>query len=156
MSQFLPADAEDAINALLATQIAGLNVGSIGEKDINADGQLVFQTPAARTRYPGSQYAMTENQAQVYNCEHAIEIWCAASNLRSKAAQREDTKALVAKVLPVLAGARLALSDGGKSEPVRIVGIEGVEQDIVGMVYVLTVSVPGIAQFPGTNANPNR
>jgi hypothetical protein len=153
VSQFLPADAEDAVSALLVANLPTLNVGSIAEADINADGQLVFRTPCARTRYAGTQYAsLQDNRALNYDCEHMIEVWCAASNLRSKQAQREDTKTLVELVLPQLAGARLAFSDDSTSEPVRSADIHGVEQDIVGTVYIITVAVPGIAQFPGTYA----
>ena len=156
MSAFLPDTAEAAVGALLAAKLDGVDTSSIGGKDINDDGQLVFTPPCARTRYVGSLYSgISDNQALNYNCEHVVEIFCAAENLRSLEAQREDTKALMGRVLVQMAGARLSLSDGSKSEPCRVVDVKSIPEDIVGMIYIVSVAVPGIAQFDGPNANPN-
>lgn len=156
MSTFLPSTAEAAVGALLGSQLDGVDTKSIGGKDVNEEGQLVFRPPCARTRYAGSQFAGTnDNQALTYNCDHIVEIFCVAANLRSKEAQREDTKALADQVLQQLAGARLKLDDGSKSEPVRLIDVKGIPEDACGTVYIVSVAVPGIAQFDGLNANPN-
>lgn len=153
-SQFLPGDAVQAVEDLLAARLTQISVGSIGALEINDDDQLVWDPPCVRTRYAGSKYATThDNQMLAYNADHIVELWCAAENLTSKEAQRQDTMTMVVhQVLPQIVGARLALEDGSKSEPVRVVDIKGFVEDIAGMLYIISVAVPGIAQFPGTNA----
>jgi len=160
-SMFLPGDAETALHVLLAGALPAANVGSIGDLDTDENGELVFDPPSVRTFYSNSKYACnSDNQALTYDdTSHQIDIWCAAENLTSLEAQRTDTLSLVAQVLPVLAGARLALPDGSVSEPVRLMGVTGALQGRSGApvrtVYVIAVEVPGIAQFPGTYAAGN-
>lgn len=152
MSLFTPDLIESALQALLTGQLTDVNVGSIGELDIDDADQLVCDPPMVRTFYVGtSDVVMHDNQALNYDANHVLQIWCAAEDLHSKEAGREATKLLVAQVMPIVIGARLALSDGSKSEPVRWLGISGVPDDTLGRIYVITVGVPGIAQFPGTN-----
>jgi hypothetical protein len=153
VTTFLPATAEVATKDLLAAKLAGVDVKSMSGSDFDEDGQLVFRPPCSRTRYVGSMYeSLHDNSAVTYNCDHIIEVWCCASNLRSREDQREDTKALAGKILEQLAGARLALADGSKSEPVRIVDVKTLETDLRGTIVVVSVAVPGIAQFDGVNA----
>ena len=160
-SMFLPGDVEAGVQALMKAALGGVNVGSIGDLNTDENGELVFDPPAARTFYANSRYvANSDSQALTYDeTDHQIDIWCAAENLTSLEAQRNDTLALVAKVLPVLAGARIALADGSVSEPVRLMGVTGALQGKSGAsvrtVYVIAIEVPGIAQFPGTYAAGN-
>jgi hypothetical protein len=152
-AEFLSLDVEAALQAVLAAQLVGVNVGSIGEKDLNADGQLVFVPPVVRTRHGGTDYKSVESQQLTYNAEHIMEIWCCDKDLRSKEAQRAATEALLATVLALVAGARLVLSDGvTESEPIRLMGVTDIYAEGRGSIYVLAVAVPGVAQFPGTNA----
>lgn len=154
-TMFLPDDVENAISALLTTQLEGIETSPIGEADIDDDDQLVLQLPCARPRYVATSYAESNDLTQTtYNVEHAYEIWCGAENLVSKEAQRQAAKAIVRQVLPVLAGARLAIEDGSGdvSAPVRLLGIDSVVGDVLGMIYIVRVGVPGIAQFSGVNA----
>ena len=152
-TQFLSLDVEAALQTLLTAQLPGVNVDSIGEKDLNDDDQLVFDPPCVRTRHGGTDYKSVESQELTYNAAHIMEVWCCAEDLRSKEAQRAATEALLATVLAIVAGARLLLSDGThKSEPIRLVGVTDVYQETVGSCYILAIAVPGIAQFPGTNA----
>ena len=153
MSQFLSIDAGNGLVQLLARAFPAVDVATIGEKDIDDTGHLVFNPPVIRVRHAGTRWAQThDNTATNYDCEHIFELWCAEENLRSKDEQREDTEALVCRVAVQMAGARIALADGSKTEPVRLVDVNDVEQDIVGLVYILTVLLPGVAQFDGVNA----
>jgi hypothetical protein len=152
--QFLPGDVEQSLLALLEKALGdGADVQPLGEKDLGDNDELVIQLPGIRTRYIGSRFTKQhDNLALNYDVDHMFEIWCAAENLTSKEDQRNDTLALVQLMLPQIAGARLVLSDGEtKSEPIRMIGIDPFPQDIVGMVYITTAAVPGIAQFPGIN-----
>jgi hypothetical protein len=154
-SQFLPGDAVAAIEDLLQGLTLGdgtpLNIGSIGELEINDDDELVFDQPMVRTRYAGSPvYKSDENQQLNYqDVQHVIELWCYVENLRGKTEQRQDSVDLAGLVLARMAGARLPLSDGSSSEPVRIWRVTDFIAIPFGMVYIVHVVVPGIAQFPG-------
>ena len=160
-SMFLPGDVEQAVQTLLQNALPSVNVGSIGDLDTDENGELVFDPPAVRTFYATTRYvANGDSQALTYDdTSHQIDIWCAAENLTSLEAQRYDTLALVAQVLPVLAGARLALADGSVSDPVRLLQLMGSLQGRQGApvrtVYTIAIEVPGIAQFPGTYASGN-
>jgi len=154
-TMFLPDDVETALSDLLKAQLTGIETSPIGEADIDDDDQLVLKMPCARPRYAASSYAESNDLTQTtYNAEHAYEIWCADENLTSKEAQRQAAKAIVRQVLPVLAGARLTMPDNSasKTAPIRLLGIDSIVGDVLGMIYVVRVSVPGIAQFSGVNA----
>jgi hypothetical protein len=156
VTAFLPEVAEIAVQKLLKQQLDQVEVESISSTDIDEDGNLVFHPPCARTRYLRSIFQTTnDSQMLTYNCEHIIQIFCAVDSLRSPEEQREDTKGLMGRILTQMAGARLVCADGSKSEPVRLIDCTGIEEDIVGTVYIVSVAVPGIAQFAGINANPN-
>ncbi len=154
-SQMLSADIESSVQNLLKAGLgANVNVDSLGEKDINQEGQLIFRPPCVRTRYIGGRYTrLHDNTHCNYDYAPMVEIWCVDEDLRSSLAQREASKRLLDLVKPIVAGARIVLSDDGKnSEPIILLGDAPLLQDIVGMVYILTIEVPGIAQFPGTFA----
>jgi hypothetical protein len=153
-SQFLPGDTQSALQSLLKAELPAVNIGSLGDLNTDQNGELVFDPPCARTFFGETDYGETQdNLALAYDdASHTIDIWCAAENLQSLEAQRMDTLSLVAQILPVLAGARLALPDGSTTEPIRlrsIVGsLQGKQGAPVATVYTIKVQVPGIAQFP--------
>lgn len=154
-SQFLPEDAEAGVQALLVAQLVNVRVGSVGELDVTEKGELIFDPPCVRTLYLGSVYSSDsaqDNSRLTYNVDHMIDVVCADEDLRSSEAQREATKKLLGRVLPILAGARVPLQDGSKSEPIDLRGIRAVGEDNIGTIYALTIAVPGIAQFDGVNA----
>ena len=158
-SMFLPEDAEDGVTALLqGLQMddgTPVNIGSIGQPELDDSDQLVFDPPMSRTLYVGSpRYRSDENQALVYpDVMHIVEVWCSAQDLHSKEDQRRATIHLLGRVMPILAGARVSLSDGGHSEPILILGVFASVDAAHGKVYILSVGVPGIAQFPGPQGN---
>jgi hypothetical protein len=146
---------ERAVKDLLREQLdADIGVESLGIRDFNDDEQLILKTPAVRTRYGGKKFRkMHDNTAQNYDVLPVVEVWCADEDLSSKEAQREISKGLSDQVESVLAGARVPLGEAGEmSEPIELLDLQPFPQDILGMVYILTVGVPGIAQYPGGNA----
>jgi hypothetical protein len=152
----LPDDVEQALLAALTAGLKGIYVGAIGDSDINDDDQLILQMPCARQRYVSTEYRnQGDNQWLTYDVCHLFEIWTAAEDLSSKEAQRTATLALLRKVLPLMAGARLALPDGSVTEPVALKGIGKLPNDIIGQIYICTIEVSAIAQFPGTLATGN-
>jgi hypothetical protein len=152
----LPGDVEQALLAALTANLTDINVGAIGSADIGDDDELVLQMPCARQRYAGSGYKNEgDNQWLTYDVSHIFEIWCAAEDLTSKEAQRTATLNIVGLVLPLVAGARLALPDGSTTEPVALKSIGKLPDDIIGQIFIVTVEVCAIAQFPGILASGN-
>jgi hypothetical protein len=156
-TQFLPGDVELAIEALLAQELTGVDTSSLGDAELDDDDQLVLQLPCARPRYRDSNYGNGSDLTQTTypECEHIYEIWCADENLVSKAAERRASKAIAGRVLAVMAGAILTIPDGTEetSCPVRLLGVSSVPGDVIGMIYLVRIAVPGIAQFPGGAVN---
>lgn len=154
-SMFLPLMVDQAVQAFMAANLTGVNVGSIGELDTDEDGELVFDPPCARTMYSSTEFGEAADNLQLtYDAvDHAVDIWCADENLASLETQRQASLAVISQLLPVIAGARISLSDGSASEPVRLVRVQAALQGRNGApvrtVYIVTVIVPGIAQFPG-------
>jgi hypothetical protein len=155
-SMVLPGDVEQALVAALAAGLTGIYVGAIGSSDINDNDELVLEMPCTRTRYAGTQYKnQGDNQWLTYDVAHIFEIWCAAEDLTSKEAQRTATLTVVGQVLPLIAGARLVLADTSVTEPVELKSVGKLPDDIVGQIYIVTIEVDAIAQFPGTLASGN-
>jgi hypothetical protein len=155
-SMVLPGAVEQTLVSALTSGLENTFVSPIGEEDINDDDQLVLQMPCARPRYAGSQYKnQGDNQWVTYDVSHFFEIWCGAEDLSGKEAQRAATLAVVALVLPLIAGARLRLPDTSVTEPVALKSIGKLPDDIVGQIYIVTIEVCAIAQFPGTLAAGN-
>ena len=153
-SMVLPGDVEQTLLATLGVNLPQINVGAISEKDINDADQLVLQMPCARQRYVGSSYQdSADNQWLTYNVTHTFEIWCAAEDLTSKEAQRTATLAVLTQVIPLLAGARLSLPDGSLTDPIMLKQVGKLQDDIVGTLFILTIEIAGVAQFPGTLAS---
>jgi hypothetical protein len=149
----LPGDVEQTLLAALTAGLPTINVAAIGEADFGDDGQLVTDLPAAHSRYVGTGYKnQGDNQWLTYDVAHIFEIWCAAENLTNKEAQRTATLAVVDQVLPLIAGARLVLPDTSTTDPVVLKGVGKLPDDVLGMIYICTIEVSAIAQFPGTLA----
>ena len=155
-SMVLPDDVEQALLAALAAHLSGINIGAISLEDFGDDGQLVIDLPAVRVRYVGTDYSPSgDNQWLTYDVTHPFELWCAAENLTSKEAQRTATLLVVGQVLGLIAGGRLILPDGSVTEPVKLVNIGKLPDDILGTIFIVRVEIAGIAQFPGTLASGN-
>ena len=156
-TQFLPGDVEHAIESLLAGQLDGVDTSSLGDAELDDDDQLVLTLPCARPRYVDTNYGSGSDLTQTTytDCVHIYEIWCADENLVSKASQRAASKVVLGQVLAILAGAKLTLEDGSgdSSAPIRLLGVSSVPGDVVGMIYLARVAVPGIAQFTGGLTN---
>ena len=132
-----------------------VHVDSLGEKDFNEDGALVFQPPALRVLYGDSDYISTQdNKRLTYNCDMNFDILCSESSLRSPADMRRQTLVLVAAVQNQLSGARLQLTDGTTSMPVILRRVQLIVQPggPVDQFYSLSITAPGIAQFDGANS----
>ncbi len=147
-TQFLAVDVEQALVALLVNALPGVDVSVLGEAELNDNDELILKTPCARPRYIESSYRSNELTQTTYDCEHIYDIWCADENLSSKAAQRGASKVVVGRVQAALAGATITLPDGS-SEPVRLVGVGSFPEDELGMIYLVRIAIPGLAQFPG-------
>ena len=80
---------------------------------------------------------------------------CAEENLSADPIrQAYDSLVLARRITSLLAGARIVLQDGDVSEPVRLVSMDPLPVDGIGTAYAVAIEVPGLAQYPGTNANP--
>lgn len=143
-----------AYAAALGATPQNVDIQSLGDRDFNAEGQLVLSPPSLRVLFAGAKYdKLRDNQRLTYEAGIIFHILCYESSLRSKKDERRQTLVLVATLLDQLAGARLALADGSSTSPI---GLESVslltEQGAVDQLYDVTVVVNGIAQFSGANA----
>lgn len=136
---------------------ASIDIDSLGDGDFDEDGQLILQPPSIRLRFLGADDDARENQKLTYQTPMIYELLCFESSLRSKADQRNQTLILVSVVRDQLAGARLKLSDGSKTEPIRLVDVRLVDGAANGIdqLFSVQVEIRGFAQFSGANANPN-
>ena len=137
---------------------ASIDIDSLGDKDFDENGQLVLNPPSIRVRFLGGNYDMArDNQKLTYQSPLVYELLCFESSLRSKADQRNQTLILVSVVLDQLAGARLNLTDGSKTEPIRLVDVSLIEGAANGVdqLFSAQVEIRGFAQFSGANANRN-
>ena len=141
---------------LTAAYEKSVDVDSIGDRDFNADGDLVLLPPCVRVRFGGSQYDTNrDNQKLTYGAKLLFDFYCFEENLRSKLDERIDTLRLVACVQDAYTGARLKLDDDSYTEPLELVGVLPMmnENSIVDQFYSVTIRVNGIAQFSGANSN---
>jgi hypothetical protein len=164
-SQFQISQVEVALIALLKTVMPAaygtveapinVDVNSLGDKDFDAEGQLVLKPPSIRVRFDRTRRdPLRDNQRLSYQAKHSFDILCYESSLRGKADERRQTLALTQIVENQLAGARLALADGTSSMPCSLGSTYLVAESSgsVDQLFCLEVIVEGIQQYDGPNA----
>lgn len=152
--------AEAALLVLLQTKLptaygSPVDTQSLGDKDFDDDGNLVLQPPSTRLRFRGAGYDnLRDNQRLTYEAGLTFEVLCFQSSLRGKADERLQTLQLVAAVQDQIAGARLALQDGSRTQPITMVAVELVETESgpVDQLFSVRFLVQGVQQFSGANA----
>jgi hypothetical protein len=115
----------------------------------------VLQPPAVRLRFKGAGYKSARDNSRVtYEATLPFELLCYEENLRSPADQRKATLVLVSALQDQLAGARLTLQDGAKTQPITMVAVDLVATDDgpVDQLFAVSIEVNGFAQFGGPNA----
>jgi hypothetical protein len=155
--EFKVDQAWDAITALLVAQLAaGFDVAKISDRDFNDQGEIIMTPPSARVLFDGEGAASTsDSQRLSYNVVQRFIILVADQDLSGSSADQAMASLLVARqVKALLAGARILLVDGDISEPLTYVSMMPMPVDGIGSAYAIAFEVPGLAQFPGTNALP--
>jgi phage gp37-like protein len=152
-SNFPQDQAWRVLNAMLAQQLAGVDVQPVSEKDYNGD-ELILTPPSVRTYFGGSVFAATsDSQKLSYDVTSRFFALCADENRGPDAIEQAYASAhLAVKVSTILAGARINLPSGDQSEPITLVAIEPLPAAGIGMGYAVAVEVPGLAQYTGANA----
>jgi hypothetical protein len=163
-SQFQITYVESALIALLKSVMptayggvdtpAQISIDAIGDKDFNAEGQLVLDPVSMRVRFGGMEYNnLRDNQRLSYEAGLTFEVMCYVGSLKGKASERLRTLGLVQIALNQLAGARLALQDGTFTMPITLRAVSPVitEDGPVDQLFSITVLINGIAQFNGPN-----
>jgi hypothetical protein len=141
------------LTALLVAQLNGVDVQEVSDKDFNADGDLIMNPPSVRTYFAGCDYSSTfDNQKLSYDATGKFMLLCAGQNLQSIAAQAHASAQLADQVCGLIAGARITLPSGDISEPITLKSIDPLPVEEIGIAYGVAIEVPGLAQFPGTNA----
>lgn len=158
---------EAALLALLTSNLPGayattlgvasapIDIDSLGDNDFNEDGQLVLNPPSVRLRFSVAGYnTLRDSRRLTYQAEPQFEVLCFESSLRSKADERKQTLVLVGVVQDQLSGARLDLADGSKSMPITLgrLALVETEQGPVDQLFSQAITVEGISQFSGVNA----
>jgi hypothetical protein len=148
-------DVWTAIIALLDAQMPEVDVDAIGTQDFDEEGELTVLPPAARVMFAGEGAQPFETQAQNYNAAQSFGVICADEDLSADPQQqRLKSVRLATRVGDLLTGARLALPDGSVTEPIIYVKTGPMPTSSTGMAYIAEFLVPGIAQFPAPNAQP--
>ena len=144
-----------ALIALLVAQLPKVDIQAISDKDFNENAELIMVPPSVRVFFEGSVAKSTsDTQRLSYDVVDRFVILCADQDYTSPAKQAIASALLASKVLVQMAGTRILLTDGDISEP--ITWIETAPQPVkgVGVAYALAFEVPGLAQYPGANAQP--
>lgn len=152
-------DVETSLVTLLQTTMttaygANVDVDSLGDKDFDDEGTLVLRTPAVRALFLGAPYKPThDNLRLTYEQSLDYDIFCFEQSLRSKADERLQTLNLVAVLLEQVVGARLTLTNGQRTMPITLRGVNLMANASgpVDQAYVVSVSIEAIAQFSGVN-----
>ena len=141
------------VNQLLIDQLGISDVQALSDSDFNQDGEIIMTPPSARTFYDGSDFASTsDSQRLSYEVVDRYMILLADEDRTSAIAQAYASAKLVDVALPILAGTRINLPAGDRSEPVTIVAVKPLPVAGVGKAYAIAIEVPGLAQFAGANA----
>ena len=164
-SQFQISQVEAALIALLKSVMPDaygtvevpiwIDIDSLGDKDFDAEGQLVLKPPAIRVRFDRTRRNLLhDNQRLTYQATVGFDILCFESSLRSKADERLQTLKLVQTVENQLAGARVALADGTNSMPCSLGSTYLVAESTgsVDQLFCVEVVAEGIQQYNGPNA----
>jgi len=134
-----------------------VDVQTLGGTDFDDNGQLVLKSPAVRLHFNSAAYGdARDNTKTTQGVDLLFSAFCRHESLRSLAKFRSQTLELVGALSDELAGARLLLEDGSRTEAI---GLTGVNQalDVAGpvdQVYALSFTVSGIATFSGINRDP--
>jgi hypothetical protein len=134
---------------------APVQVDSLGDKDYDDDGSLVLQPPCLRVRFGRGVYDnLRDNQRLTYQGGLDFEVLAYESSLRDPADERKQTLVLVAAVQDQLAGARLTLQDGSRTQPITMKSVALIETQggPVDQLFSVVIEVNGVAQFSGVNA----
>jgi hypothetical protein len=132
-----------------------IDIDSLGDKDFDAEGQLVLKPPSIRVRFDRTRRDnLRDNQRLSYQAKHSFDVLCFESSLRSKADERKQTLVLAQTVENQIAGARLALADGSSSMPCSLGATYLVAESsgAVDQLFCVEVIVEGIQQYDGPNA----
>jgi hypothetical protein len=151
----LNANLPAAYGTELGTGVVSMDIDSLGDDDFNEDGQLTLQPPSIRVRFIAGNYEnLRDSRRLTYQANPEFDILCFESSLRSKADERKQTLVLVGVVQDQLSGARLDLADGSKTMPITLGPLALVETDqgAVDQLFAQRITVEGIAQFSGANA----
>lgn len=155
--QFKVDQAWDCIVTLLDSQLGIRDIAKICDRDFNDQGEIIMSPPSARVLFDGEGASSTsDTQRLSYNVVSRFIVLVADQDLSGGSAAQAEASLLIANtVKTVLIGARLLLSDGDISEPLTYVSMLPMPTDGVGTAYAVAFEVPGLAQFPGTNAHPD-
>jgi hypothetical protein len=142
------------LNAMLDEQLAGVDVQPVSVRDYDGD-ELILLPPCVRTYFGGSVFtSLSDTSRQNYDGVNRFFALCADEDRGPDAINQAYASAnLAVKVCGILAGARINLPSGDQSEPITLVAIEPLPAAGLGMGYAVAVEVPGLAQYPGTNAD---
>jgi len=142
------------LNQLLIDQLTGVDVQAISENDYNESGEVIMTPPSVRTFFAGQRFmSTTDSQRLSYESVGRYILLCADEDRSGEAIlQAYASVKLVDQVLAIVAGTRINLPAGDRSEPITITEIEPVPCQGVGTAYGVAIEVPGLAQFAGVNA----
>jgi hypothetical protein len=144
----------DSLVALLKATMQDAQVDAITDRDFD-DGDLVLSPPSVRVMFDTTTDSVIESSSTGYESVHHFLVICGDEDRRSAHDQARASLKLAEIARHILAGARLRLETGERTEPLTLVGNVPIPVKVLGVAYGLGVEVQGPSSFPGANANPS-
>ncbi|MBZ5533090.1 MAG: hypothetical protein LAO20_16795 [Acidobacteriia bacterium] len=146
---------EDVHSALLAALQADAGiaathalVAAVTDKTVDAEGSLIAIPPAVLPIYSSTlDGERGDTTRTTYSTDHEFLILCGAQDLTGTDNERIGCQKLISLVRKAVAGLRLTLADGGKTDPIKLNGVEFFQFDQNGTWFGVKVLVTGAAQF---------
>lgn len=130
------------------------DVQPVSENDFQGDA-LIMTPPSVRVFFAeATGDPMSDSQRLSYNAVERFVALCGDQDAGDRSRQALVSLSLAGDVIEILAGARIVLSSDEVSEPVRWLSTSPMPVAGLGTVYAVAFEVPGLAIYPGINAQP--
>jgi hypothetical protein len=147
-SQLKIEDVDAALQAALVAANLGAQVSGISDQNFDNEGNLIIVPPAVLVLFESETLtAQRSNTRLDYTADKQFSILCGARNFAGDQSEKVSAYQLATKVRDALAGLKLLLADGSKTEPITLLGVQREQFDSNGTWYSVLVSVGGTAQF---------
>jgi hypothetical protein len=147
-SQIKLEDVDAALQAALVAANLGAQVSGISTENFDDEGNLILVPPAVLVLFDSEVLSAHRSNTKLdYTSDKQFAILCGARVFSGDKDERNAAYQLVSKVKDALAGLKLTLADGSKTEPITLVGVNRELFDNNGTWHSVMVRVSGTAMF---------